>query len=58
MLASWSALHGVLPPLQARPVAMLTRATLPPVALMLTVPIASGAGSGAPTAPPEASCTR
>ena len=43
--------HGVLPPLQGSGVVPVTRATLPADADMAIVPVASGAGSGAPVAP-------
>ena len=39
-------------------VEVFTSATLPEVAAMAMVPVASGAGSGAPLAPPEACWTR
>ena len=56
--ASWAAEHGVDTPLHVRPVAVLTSATLPPVALMLILPVASGVGRATPLAPPLASRTR
>ncbi|HEY3262243.1 MAG TPA: hypothetical protein VGJ95_18590 [Pseudonocardiaceae bacterium] len=56
MSASCSGEHGVDPPLQASPAVEVTSTTLPVVADMLVVPVASGVGSGTPLAPP-ASCT-
>src|SRR5262245_51573148 len=50
--ASCKAEQGVEPPLQVSPVVVVARITFPPVALMLTVPVASGVGSGEPVAPP------
>ena len=41
-----------------RAVASVTTATLPPETARLLAPVASGAGSEAPTDPPDASCTR
>ena len=58
IIASCAGVHGVDPPLQASPMAELTRITFPAVADMAVVPLASGDGSKAPIAPPEASCTR
>src|SRR5919198_168477 len=59
MLASAAGEHGVGPPLHPGGVELFTSATLPPVALMLigVGSVMSGPGSGAPTAPPEASWT-
>jgi hypothetical protein len=45
--------HGAEPPLQASPLVVLAMITLPALALMFTVPIASGVGSGSPTVPPD-----
>jgi hypothetical protein len=56
--ASWPAEQGVLEPLQARPVVVFARITLPAVADMLIVPVASGVGIREPLAPPEDSWTR
>src|ERR1700741_336570 len=50
--------QGVEPPLQAKPVAVLARMTLPAVALIFTVPVASAVGSATPLAPPDACFTR
>ncbi|HEX9296339.1 MAG TPA: hypothetical protein VF881_10900 [Polyangiaceae bacterium] len=57
MLASCVGEQGKLPPLQASPVIVLTSATLPPLALMFTVPIASGVGSAGADPVPAAICT-
>ena len=61
MLASAVAEHGLAAePLQPSGVVVFTRAILPPTAAMLigVASVTSGAGSAAPTAPPEASWTR
>ena len=46
--------HGVEPPLHGNPVAVFARMTLPAVADMAMVPVASGAGSGAMMVAPAA----
>ncbi|MGW4642454.1 hypothetical protein ACWEN6_28330 [Sphaerisporangium sp. NPDC004334] len=56
--ASWSAVQGAEPPLQARPSAERTSATLPAVPLSARPPVVSGDGSGALGVAPAASWTR
>ena len=57
MRASWPGVQMLEPPLHASPAAEFTSATLPSLALMAVVPVASGVGRTAPVAP-EACCTR
>src|SRR6266480_2222201 len=57
--ASAAGEHGLEPPLHPSDVVPVTSTTLPPVALMLigVESVTSAIGSGAPLAPPDASCT-
>src|SRR5436190_18862236 len=60
IVASAAGVQGVEPPLQPSGVVVLTRATLPPVALMLmgVASVTSGVGNTAPMAAVDASWTK
>lgn len=58
MWASWAEVQGVELPLHLSPVDVSARITLPLVAPIEVLPIASGIGSDDPAAPSEASCIR
>gem|GEM_PF-5156780 len=58
IFARSGAVHGVLPPLHAKPIVVLANITFPFDALISIAPVASGSGIGLVPDPFESNCTR